>query len=86
MNGKESEIINVTSICNKESNKLKDTLSTYGNKGKEKTSSTSKKKEKARDGYVRMYECRKQFLHSTYECACTEKAMYINIMEELLTE
>ena len=59
-------------------------MSTYGNKGKEKTSSTSEKKEKSRDSYVCMYECDKQLLHSKYERACTEKSVCISKMEELM--
>ena len=59
-------------------------MSTYGNKGKEKTSSTSEKKEKSRDSYVRMYECDKQLLHSKYERACTEKSVSISTMEEFM--
>ena len=54
MNGKELENINVTSTYDKEANKHKETSSTYSNKVKGKTLSTSEKREKSRDGYVRM--------------------------------
>ena len=49
-------------MCDKEANKHKETSSVYENKGKKKTSSTSENKVKARDGYVRMYECGKNLL------------------------
>ena len=49
--------------------KDKQTSSAYDIKGKEKTLSTSENKEKARDGYVCIYECGKQFCNSTSECA-----------------
>ena len=62
-------------------NNHKKTSITYSNKGKENTSSTSEKKEKSRDGYVCMYECGKQLLHSKYERACAEKAVSISTME-----
>ena len=41
------------SMCDKEANKHKETQSTYGNKGEENNSRTSKNKGKARDCYVR---------------------------------
>ena len=31
-----------------------------------------------------MYECGKHFCHSTYECACTEKAISISRMGDIL--
>ena len=46
--------------------KYKQTSSAYDIKGEEKTSRTSEKKEKARDGYVRIYECG-NFNHDTKE-------------------
>ena len=45
MNGKESERKNAMHTCKKESNKDNETLRTYGNKGEEKTPSTSEKKQ-----------------------------------------
>ena len=64
------ERINVTMKCDKEQDKHKETLSFYDNKGTKNTSSTSEKKGKSRDGYVRMYECGKHFFYSIYECEC----------------
>ena len=86
MNGKELESINVTSKYEKEANKYKETLGTYINKAKAKTSSTSENKEKPCDSYFSMYECGKNFLHSTYECAFTSKSIYISRMEKLMVE
>ena len=86
MNRKELESTNITSMCDKESNKHKENLSTYGNKGKEKIPVTSEKKENAWNGYVHIYEYRKQLLRSMYERACTEKYMSISNMEELVEE
>ena len=54
------EIINITSTYNKEENKHKEISSIYGNKGEEKALRNSEKKEKSRDGYVRMHECGKK--------------------------
>ena len=42
-------------MCDNKANKNKETLSTYDNEGKEKTSSTPEKKEKARDGNISIY-------------------------------
>ena len=61
--------------------KYKQTLSVYGIKGKEKTPSTSQNKEEVSDGYVHMYECGKQLLHSTYEWACTAHITTISIIK-----
>ena len=58
----------------------------YGNECKENTSSTSEKKEKSFDGYVRMYECSKKLLHSMYERACTATSMFIRNMEYLVVK
>ena len=58
---------------NKEVDKHKENLSVYDNKSEKKTLNMSGKKEKARYGYVRMYGCGKQLLHSTYERACTSQ-------------
>ena len=44
MHEKELEIINITITCDKEANKHKETSSTYGNKGEEKTFRTSERK------------------------------------------
>ena len=46
MDGKELESINVTITYYKKASKHKETLIAYGNKGDEKTSSESEKKEK----------------------------------------
>ena len=54
----------------KEADKDKETLIEYDIKGKEKTPSNSEKKENVCAGYVHMFECGKDLLHSTYECAC----------------
>ena len=70
MNGKESESINAMVVCDKKADNIKERLSAYDSKGEGKTSGKSEKKEKTRDGYVRMYECNKHSLHSTFECAC----------------
>ena len=86
MNSKELEIINVTSTYKKEANKHIETSSSYGNKGEENNWSKSEKKEKACDGYVHMYECGKNFLHSTYERACMTKDLYIIRKEEIMAE
>ena len=52
--------------CKNEANKPKETLSLYGNEVEENTLSMSEKKEKPRDGCVRMYGWGKHFCHSTY--------------------
>ena len=61
-----------TSTC---ADKDKQTSIAYDIKGGGNTSSTSEKKEKARDGYVCIYECGKQFCTSTLKCACAVKEM-----------
>ena len=58
-------------------------MSAYDNKGEEKTPRTPEKKEKSCDSYVRMYECVKHFLHSTYERACTAQDTAVNKMIEI---
>ena len=50
----------------------------------EKTSSTSEKKEKSHDGYISMYECSKNFCHSTYKRAFTATDITISKMEEFI--
>ena len=45
--------------CYNEANRHTETLSTYDIEGKEKTSSTSEKKERSRDGYVSIFGCEK---------------------------
>ena len=73
-------------VCWNEENKPKETLRTYDNKGKEKNSSTSEKKEKSRDGNISISECGENFCHSTYEGACTStysiKDISMIMMEE----
>ena len=61
MNVKEPESINVTNKCNKEGDKHKENSNVYDNKGQEKTLGMFEKKEKACDGYARMYECGKNY-------------------------
>ena len=56
MHGKEWESTNVTRTYDNAVNKHKETSSMYDNEGEEKTLRTFKKKEKARDGYVSMYQ------------------------------
>ena len=80
LNRRELEIINVTIRCDKEANKNKEYSIMYGNKSEENTSSTSEKK-KIRDGYVRMYECGKNFFCLTYERVCAEQDMTISKMK-----
>ena len=63
MNGKELENTNVTRTYKNEAGKHKETLSTYVSEDEEKTSSTTEKKEKSRDGYVIMYECNNKLCH-----------------------
>ena len=63
MNGKEFESINIMRMCENETNKHRETSSTYINEGKENNSSTSENKEKECDGYVFMYECGKKICH-----------------------
>ena len=46
--------------------------------------STSENKSKARDGYVRMYECGKYFLYSTYERACVAQGTNIGKMNDIV--
>ena len=75
MNEEELEIINVTCMCDNESNMHEKTLSTYGNEGEEMNPSTSEKEEtliahhedpmKALGGYISIYECGKNISHST---------------------
>ena len=42
----------------------------YDIKGEEMTLKTPANKEKARDGYVHIYEFGKHLINWTYECAC----------------
>ena len=84
MNGKELEIINVTITYDMEANKQKENLNAYDNKGKEKTSIMSENKEKACDGYVSMYECRKHLFNSKYESACEAQETTTSNMKEIL--
>ena len=58
--------------------KDKQTLSAYGIKGEEKTSSTYENKEQARYGYVRIYECGLKKFTSTFECACAAQETAIS--------
>ena len=71
-------------MCNKEKNKFKYSYVAYGNKGEEKTSGTSQKKEKPQGGSVPMHECSINFLYSTNERACTSKAMHVSTTEVLM--
>ena len=65
-------------------NKDKQTSSAYNIEGEENTSSKSKNKEKARDGYVSTYECGKIFFTSTFERACTAQETPIRNIKEML--
>ena len=60
-------------MFDKEYNKHKETSSVYYNKVKENSSNTSEKKEKARDGYLCIYEWGKDLFYSTCECVCAAK-------------
>ena len=44
----------------------------------------SKNKEKAHDGYIRMYEGVKYLLHSTYELTCAAHETNISKMKEIV--
>ena len=79
-----NELNNKFNSTDKEVDIDKETLSMYDIKGKEKTSSTSEKKEKERDGYVYMYECGKYLLHSSYDHAYAEDETTINQMKEIM--
>ena len=57
--------------------------SAYDVKGKEKTLSTSEKRENTRDGYVHIYEYGKLFCTSTFERACAAQEMTISNMKEI---
>ena len=70
--------INITRMCDKEANKHKENLRSYGTEGKENTMNTSDIKEKSGDDYVRIYYCGKLFCLSTDECAYI--ATYISII------
>ena len=59
-------------------------MSAYDIKGEEKTPRTSKMKEKARGGYVCIYECGKKILQSTYEHAWAEQDTTISMMKEIV--
>ena len=78
------ESINTTIPCDKEEDKHKGTSSAYDIKDEEKNLSTSKRKEKARDGYVCMYKCGKHLLHSTYKRACAAQETTINNMKHIV--
>ena len=82
MNGKESENTNFTITRKKETDENKETLSGYDNKGEEKTSSTSKNKEKAHAGYVQMYKYGKHLFNSMYKRACASQETTISKMEK----
>ena len=84
MNGKKFKTINKTISCNNEASNQKETSGVYDNKGEEKTSRQSEKKEKARDIYVHMYECDNHFFHSTYQCALTSQDTTISTMEDIV--
>ena len=75
-------------MCDNKSNKHKENSNTYDNQGEEKNSSTPENKEKARDGNISIFEFKKSFCHSTYECACTAmdsiKDISMSIMEEFV--
>ena len=60
------------------------TLSEYDIKGKEKTSGTSEKKEKARNCYVHKYKYGKRFWTLNYKCACAAQKTAISKMKEIV--
>ena len=78
------ESINVTTICDKEVDKDKETLSVYAIKVEENTSSASDKKDKARDGYAQMYEYKENLLHSMYKRTCAAYEITISQMKEIV--
>ena len=51
---------------------------------KENTPSTSEKRKKAQDGYVRIYKCVKQFYISIFECAFTVQEKIISQIKSML--
>ena len=59
-------------------------MSAYAIEEKEKTSSMSENKEKACDGYIRMYEYRKHLLYSMYEHTGTSQERIIIKMKEIV--
>ena len=71
----------VTTTC---ANQCKKTSITYDIKGKEKTLSTSGKKENSFGGYVCMCECSKHLSRSTYEHAFASQEMTISMTKEIL--
>ena len=71
-------------MWDKEADKHKETLRAYDNKGEEKTSGMSEKKEKLSDDYFCMYQYDKQFFHSTYEHACAAQDTTISNMREIV--
>ena len=64
--------------------KYKQTSSAYDIKGEENTLSTSKKKLKARDSDVCIYEYGKLFCTSTFKCACAAQEETISKMIEIM--
>ena len=72
---------NETTTC---ADKDKQTPCEYCIKVKENTLSTSENKEKARDGYVCIYECGKTFCTSTSERTCAaQETTTVQIKENL---
>ena len=80
----EFESINVTTNCNKESDKHKEASSEYDINSKEKTPIMSEKKENNVLVMFRIYECGKYVLYSNYERACVEKYRTISKMKEIV--
>ena len=62
----------------------KETSSAYDIKVKEKTPSTSKKKEKSSGGYVCMYRCGNNLLYSKYEHMCASQETTITVIKLIL--
>ena len=71
----ELELNNEMTTC---VDKDKQILSVYDIKGEENTSGISENKEKARDGYVRIYECGKHLLTPTSERAFAAQEISIS--------
>ena len=53
-------------------------------RAKKRLQALLKRKKKALDGYVHMYEYGKDLLYSTYECACTAQETTISKMKDIL--
>ena len=77
----ELEINKETTMC---ADKYKQTSSVNDIKGEENTSGIYEKKEKARDGYVCIYEWSKLLWTSTFEIVCTAQETTTRQIKEML--